>query len=197
MIMHGPSVSLVPLDRRHLEATRRWANDWEIAELMDRATPVSDAAHEHWFATLHGKTDRVYFAIEIQAEDDTPSHVGNVWLWDIDPRHRKCEVRIVVGHDSVRSQGLGTQALSLISKYAFERLNLHKVFALVLASNARAVRAFENAGFQQEGLLKNDRWSGERYVDVTMLGLLREARVNNVPSAHVRRQLHDTASHHA
>ncbi len=197
MILTGSSASLVPLDRRHLTATRAWANDWEIAEFMDRATPVSDAAHERWYEAIENRADCVYFAIEANDESATSQHIGNVWLWDIDTRHRKAEVRIVIGARNLRSQGIGTDALDLVSRYAFRRLNLRRLYAFVLSSNTRAVKAFEKAGFQQEGLLRGDRWSGEQYVDVVSLARMREAERGYIPTAHVRARLGDTIPNHA
>jgi diamine N-acetyltransferase len=168
----GETVSLKPLERRHLDATRAWANDPELARVLDRASPVSEAEHERWFATLHERSGCVYFAIE---RNEDGAHIGNVWLWDIDGRHRKAEIRIVVGAPEGQNRGMGTEALELLSTYAFERLHLHKVYAYVLAINPRALRAFEKAGFSVEGILKADRWAGSGYTDVYLLGKLADA----------------------
>jgi len=163
-------VSLSPFDRRHLDATRRWVNDPEISRLLGRALPVSDTEHEQWFGALERSTDQVHFAIETRADG---RHVGNIWLWGIDWRHHKGELRIVIGEPPALGRGVGTEAIGLLCTYAFERLNLHKVSAYVLDINPRALRAFEKAGFAVEGVLKEDRWDGTRYCDVYLLGRIR------------------------
>ena len=162
MILRGTNVCLCPLDRRHAEGARAWANDVELARLLDRARPVSDAEHEKWTAGLHGRDDCVYFAIET-AEG---RHVGNVWLWGIDPRHRKAEVRIVIGEPQALGRGMGSEAIRLLADYARDRLNLRRLYAYVLSTNPRARRAFEKAGFELEGTLRQDRWVGDGYADV-------------------------------
>lgn len=171
MILPGTAVRLGPLDRRHVERTRAWANDLALGRLLDRAWPVSDAAHEQWAASLHGHDDRVYFAIE------TPDgrHVGNVWLWAIDARHRKAEVRIVIGETAALGRGLGSAAIALLADYARDRLNLRRLYAYVLGTNPRARRAFEKADFALEGVLRQDRWTGDGYADVFLLGRLMPA----------------------
>ena len=161
------SVRLRPLERRHLEKTLEWANDPELMRLLNRAHTVSRDEHEQWFDALQKREDCRYFAIE--SVDGT--HLGDVWLWDIDSRHRRAELRIVMGLDST-GKGAGTEAISQLCDYAFERLNLHKVYAYVLAINPRARRSFEKAGFVLEGLLREDRWTGESFVDVHLLGKL-------------------------
>jgi RimJ/RimL family protein N-acetyltransferase len=163
----GPTVSLRPFDRGHLGRTRDWVNHPELSRLLGRAVPVSDAEHERWFAAARAARDRVMFAIETNARK---RHVGNIWLCNIDWRHRKAELRIVIGDAASTDRGLGTEAIGLLSAYARERLNLHRIYAYVLGTNPRALRAFEKAGFAVEGVLKDDRWSDGRYVDAYVVG---------------------------
>jgi RimJ/RimL family protein N-acetyltransferase len=99
--------------------------------------------------------------------------VGNVWLWDIDRRHGKAELRVVIGRQEARGKGLGVEAIDQLCRHAFERLGLHRVYAYVLAINPAARRAFERAGFVLEGTLRDDRRAGDGYVDGYLL-----ARVN-------------------
>ena len=162
-------VRLVPLDRQHLEQTRVWANDPDLMRLMDRAQPVSTAEHEAWFASLGDRSDCSYFAIETR---DTGVHVGNVWLFAIDPRHRKAELRVVIGAPTARGRGYGAEAIDRLCQYGFGELGLHRIYAYVLAINPRARRAFEHAGFALEGTLRDDRWSGDRFIDAYLLARL-------------------------
>lgn len=162
-------LDLVPLDRRHLSRTREWANDPELMRLMDRKQPVSPAEHEAWFASLPRRSDCAYFAIETA---DPRTHIGNVWLWDIDRRNRKAELRVVVGDRTVRGKGLGAEAIDRLCRYAFDQLDLHRVYAYVLDINPSARSAFERAGFTLEGTLRDDRWAAERFIDSYLLAKL-------------------------
>ena len=164
-------VVLRALERRHLAATLAWGNDPELRRLLDRARPIGAEEHERWFASLAERTDTRHFAIEAGQQ-----HVGNVWLAEINRRHRKAEVRIVLGLDAV-GKGCGSQALRLVTEYAFAALDLRRVYAYVLAFNPRARRAFEKAGFELEGTLRQDRLVNDTAVDVFVLG-----RVSDSPS---------------
>jgi RimJ/RimL family protein N-acetyltransferase len=162
------AVTLVPLGAEHLVRTRAWANDPELMRLMDRARVVSEEEHAAWFDALQRRHDCAYFAIDLAG-----AHVGNVWLWAIDTRHRKAEVRIVVGDAGARGHGVGTRAIELAVLHAFERLQLHRVYAYVLAINPTARRAFERAGFELEGTLRDDRVTGAGFTDSHLLARLR------------------------
>ena len=170
-MLQGTRLRLCPFARSHGVRTRTWMNDLPLMSALDRAKPVSEMEHERWVEDVLHREDCFFWAIEA---DDPPQHIGNVWLWAIDSRHRKAEMRIVIGEEGFVEKGLGTEAISLLCTYGFTRLNLHKLYAFVLANNPRGQRAFEKAGFQVEGLLRHDRWAGTYYTDVSVLGKLNE-----------------------
>ena len=163
--MGSGRVNLVPLDRRHLARTRTWANDPGLMWVMGRARVVSEAEHQAWFEALARRDDRVYFAVET----GEALHVGNVWLWAIDRRHRKAELRVVIGDAAARGRGIGVAAIDRMCRYAFDELKLHRIYANVLAINPAGRRAFERAGFALEGALRDDRLAGDRFIDTYVM----------------------------
>jgi UDP-4-amino-4,6-dideoxy-N-acetyl-beta-L-altrosamine N-acetyltransferase len=163
----GKTIRLVALESKHKDRIRDWSNDPEIARFLGRWKPVSEIEHEQWFSTLHKNPSHMYFAIETL---DQEKHIGNIWLCDIDERNRKAEIRIMIGETDNQNRGLGTEAIQVISDYAFRDLNLHKVYAYVLGTNPRAKKSFEKVGFVLEGTLQKDRWSENQYIDVFLLG---------------------------
>ena len=90
-------------------------------------------------------------------------------LFRSDRRHRKAELRVVVGDRSARGKGLGAEAIDRLCRYAFEKLDLHRVYAYVLGINPSARKAFERAGFSLEGTLRDDRWAVDRFIDSYLL----------------------------
>ena len=167
----GKMICLSPFGHRHLDATLAWVNDNEFSRLLNRAKPVSQFEHERWFEKLQQRSDCIYFAVETLSP---VRHVGNVWLWDIDQRHRKAEIRVLIGERECLGRGIGSEAISLVTSYGFNDLHLHKVYAYVLAMNIPALRAFERLGFNIEGTLRKDRWVESYFSDVYLLGKLNE-----------------------
>jgi len=162
----SPGVALAPFEKRHLAQTLHWTNDPELARLLDRPRRIDEDEHARWFDSLPSRSDTVFFAIE---EDGR--HVGNVWLAALDRRHRKAEVRSVLGSTAV-NRGCGTRAIELMADHAFTAMGLNRVYAFVLAFNPRARRAFEKAQFVLEGTLREDRFDGGEFVDTFVLGRL-------------------------
>jgi RimJ/RimL family protein N-acetyltransferase len=167
----GTTVILRPFEKKDFEDYRKWVNNPVIASLVDRALPVTKQEHEEWCSALVENKNAVVFAITSASD---ACYIGNVWLWGIDWRHRKAELRIIVGDENYHGKGLGTEAIELITMFAFKKLNLNRIFAYVLNSNERAKKAFEKAGFSVEGVLKRDRFIDGQYQDVFLMAILRE-----------------------
>src|SRR5262249_602538 len=170
VVEEGDLVRLRPFTPADAEPYRGWVNDPEVARLIDRARPVTAAEHQAWYEALINSTTAAPFAIERRADKEL---LGLVWLYDIHPRHRRAEVRIVIGERGTWGAGCGTDALRVLARIAFGPLGLDKLWADVLATNPRGVAAFERAGFAREGCLRGDRVQDGGRVDVVRLGLLR------------------------
>ena len=71
-----------------------------------------------------------------------------------------------------RGQGLGRAAISLALDHAFGPLGLHRVALHVLATNTRAIRCYEGAGFRHEGRLREAARIGGGYQDDLVMAIL-------------------------
>lgn len=160
-----------PFEKDDLEKYRTWVNDVKVAYSIDRATPVTKHEHENWYSDLIRNKNATVFAIKTISENQ---YIGNVWLWDINWRHHKAEVRILVGDEDHYGKGLGTESLKLMANFAFNKLNLNRLYAYIIAANIRANKAFEKAGFTVEGILRKDRYIDGMYQDVLLMAILRD-----------------------
>lgn len=107
------------------------------------------------------RRDAVVFSV---IDNESGEYLGNVWLWAVHPVHRSAELRIVMSPEA-KGKGFGTAACQGLLRFAFQDLNLHKVYLYVLNHNKGAVRAFEKAGFVREGVLKDEFFVAGKYED--------------------------------
>ena len=121
-----------------------------------------------WYSTRTDHDDRLDLAIVDRA---TGGYVGEVVLNELDPHNRSCGLRIGIGPRG-RDRGLGTEAVRLIVRYAFESVLLHRIELEVYAFNPRARHVYERVGFVHEGTRRDAlRWDGE-WVDAHVMALL-------------------------
>lgn len=175
-------IELRAFEKEDIETYRSWINDHEIARMLDRNLPVSKIEHERWYADLMQNRNAVVFAVDLIKPMNGHKYIGNVWLWDINWRHHKAEIRIVIGNEDYCGKGLGVHALKIISSYAFKELNLNRIYAYVLRYNTRGIRAFEKSGFLMEGILEKDRFIDGRFNDVMLMAKLADNKFDKETS---------------
>jgi ribosomal-protein-alanine N-acetyltransferase len=61
----------------------------------------------------------------------------------------------------VRGKGIATAATKLLTGYGFETIGFHRIEALVVESNTPSLRVLSNAGYLQEGVLRDKSCCGD------------------------------------
>lgn len=69
-------------------------------------------------------------------------------------------------------KGSGKRLCSMALNHAFTQLKLHKICGRVLACNRRSIHLHKFLRFQEEGVLRDQHFDGERYRHVICFGLL-------------------------
>jgi RimJ/RimL family protein N-acetyltransferase len=165
-------IVLAPIVRADAPTLFAWINDRELVLLSAPYRPVHEPSHRAWLEHAASRTDGVTFAIRLATSRRL---IGICQLNGVHPIHRSAELQIRIGDPRWRERGLGTEAVRRLVAFAFEDLNLHRVFLHVFATNARAVRAYRRAGFAVEGTLREAVHVDGRYVDVLVMSILRKA----------------------
>lgn len=91
--------------------------------------------------------------------------LGLVELVEIDLIHRNAEFQIIID-PNYQGKGYAYTVTLLAMKYAFQVLNLHKLYLIVDKENAKAIHIYKKAGFTVEGELKEEFFTGGQYRDV-------------------------------
>jgi ribosomal-protein-alanine N-acetyltransferase len=150
----------------------RWLNDPDVTHYLEvRHLPRSRENISKYVTAMDGNPDEILLAICLK---DNGRHVGNIKLGPINWIHRFAEVSLVIGDKSIWRRGIATEAIFLISRYAFSVLNLHKLRAGCYEKNVGSAKAFLKVGFLQEGILKNHWYVNGSYQDEIVFGLCRE-----------------------
>ena len=138
------------------------------AEAHAPATPEEEKLAREWYATRNDTDDRLDLAIVDKASGEC---VGEAVLNDWDSGNQSCNFRILIGPGG-QNRGLGSEATRLIVGHGFEHLGLHRIALEVYAFNPRARRAYEKAGFQVEGVLRESLRYGDQRIDATVMSIL-------------------------
>jgi RimJ/RimL family protein N-acetyltransferase len=133
--------------------------------------PKNLASMEEFIGKLYSNQETILFMICDRAED-TP--VGYTGFFRCDWGSRAAVFFITLFDPARKGKGYGGEATRLIVRYGFETLNLNRIQLHVWVDNAAGVKAYQKAGFQIEGTLRQAMYHEGRYCDFYVMGILRE-----------------------
>jgi RimJ/RimL family protein N-acetyltransferase len=173
-MLKGEKVILRPMRREYLEKYGEYLNDVELLLLSSEAPPMP-MEHERLVAQfeqhlLQPRENFIWFAIEVQGG----KFVGQCILHKFDNAARTCELGITIGDRDYHGRGYGTDAVRLLTRYAFRLLNMRKVYLTTNGTNERGQKAFAKSGFEEEARLRDHIWLNGTYDDLVYMAAYRE-----------------------
>src|SRR5699024_926316 len=141
---------------------------------------------DFWFSESHLSMEQLKQHFDKGIEDDNlrqfiltenNERLGFVGIVCISPKHRHAEFVIMIdpGH---QGNGHATAATRLAIRYAFNTLNLHKLYLIVDKENKKAIHIYEKAGFQVEGEKNEHFFVNGSYHDAISMYILAEDYFN-------------------
>ena len=145
------NIKLIPHCEAYIAASFAWlSTDEGLRKQIDcLAPPLSEEVNEFCWSIRWADRSRKDFAIIANGE-----HIGNCGLTDIDTARRKAQLWIYIGDG--RGKGAGSIAVRKLLAYAFDDLDLHRVYIRVLANNPQAICFYQRFGFSIEGIFRQD-----------------------------------------
>ena len=142
------------------EVYLNWLNDSEIQKFTRRHNIKTSMADLQQFIENTKNSDDIYLAIEITNGN---KHIGNVFLINIDDNSKNAELTIMIGDQESQGQGYATETIELVTKYAFETLGLHRLYAY--SPNPSFNKVMKKIGWHFEGTQQEAFWDGEKFID--------------------------------
>jgi RimJ/RimL family protein N-acetyltransferase len=149
-----------------------WLADPEVNRYLETRFQQHTRADIVRYIEMMTKAPDVAFLAIVRRSDDL--HLGNLRLGEIDPYHQTATVALLIGEKSVWGQGYGSEAIALVSRYAFDALSVRKLTARVYSNNLASLNAFQKAGWMSEGVQRQQFVSDGQLVDGIWLGCSRD-----------------------
>jgi RimJ/RimL family protein N-acetyltransferase len=166
----GKKVYLRGLEESDLENIQRWLCDSGVTKLLFQGDiPPNLHLMKEEFHKKMSQNNEIVFAIVSKANN---LHVGWAGIYEINWVSRNGELRFFIGEKKHWRKGLTTESVSLLIDYAFNKLNLHRVYGGANIENHGSVKIFRKLGFSQEGISKEGHYRNGRYYDLIRFGLL-------------------------
>lgn len=167
----GEKVLLRPFEAEDMEHMIRWYNQPELRALIGQVYPETKHSAEDWFERLCTDRSRVWFAVVRQSDGVV---VGEAGLLRMDFPWKTTDLTMIIGDESARGQGLGTEAIVLLMDYAFGYLGFHRIAIGVVGFNDKALRFYEKVGFRREGIQRDGYFYRHKFHDFVMMSILED-----------------------
>ncbi|MCJ1655441.1 GNAT family protein [Staphylococcus sp. NRL 16/872] len=147
-----------------------WMKNDKLRYLIGTVYPITELEHENWFQNRMLEKDNRMFVIELENE----TSIGIIGFKNLDWVNRNAELFIYIGEEAYWGKGYGTQALELMTKFAFNSLNLHMLYLEVFSYNKNATKTYERLGFKQDGVLRQSKFQDGKYYDKIIMSKINE-----------------------
>lgn len=149
-----------------------WMNDSNINKYLEsRFTTHTIGSLKEFVTSMNNSENNILFAI---VDKESEKHIGNIKLGNIHPIHKYADIGLIIGNKSYWGQGIATNAIFLVSNYAFNNLHLRKIFAGVYENNIGSIKAFEKCGFKKAYIKKDTYFFDGKYIDAFVFELYNE-----------------------
>lgn len=160
------TVRLVPLSQRHAPALDKALEDPDIVANTRVPEPVPPGFATTWISRYEeGRRDgsREGFALE----DDDGTFLGLGVIPRIDREAETAELGYVVVPEA-RGRGVATEALRLLTEFAFAELELVRLELLIAVHNEGSKVVAQRAGYVREGVLRSAYFKQGRREDTEL-----------------------------
>lgn len=171
MLLCGEKIILRPATYDDTELIVNWRNQSFIKNNMINRAPFTVCGHHEWIRTMIETGKAIQFIME---EKKNRRPVGSVYLRDINYDYEKAEFGAFIGDKDATGLGYGTEAAALMLEYAFNTLNLHKIFLRLVSTNTAAEKSYLKAGFVREAYLKDEVKIDGEFVDIILMSKLKD-----------------------
>ena len=160
--LNGTHISLRALEPEDLDFLYSLENNPDIWEISGTTTPYSRHVLQRYLDNAHRDIYDVK-QLRLCICNEADAVIGLIDLFDFDPKNRRAGLGIVILTADERGKGFGSEAITMLSDYAFITLDVHQLYANVIEDNLASIHLFEKLGFEKVGLKKDWIFSNGSY----------------------------------
>ena len=172
VFINGKRLYLRPPCKSDLPYFVRWFNDPEVRIFLNQIYPMTESGEEKWLEGLVERKNDIVLVIVLKGKtpmQDRP--IGNIGIHGIERENGVATTGAAIGEKDCWEKGYGTEAKMILLDYAFNTLNLRKVYSRVLAINPRSRAYSEKCGYVLEAALPKAHFRQGKYVDECILAV--------------------------
>lgn len=172
--MHGARIVLRPLRSRDAQDLQRQVNRRDVVQFLAEVPYPYTLKDAQWFIremTKAEKKGKDYVFAICTPDDDTL--IGVVGLHNIHPIHKHGVLGYWLGK-KYWGNGYMTEAVSLMLRFAFSELKLHRIGVSAYTENMGSLSVIRKNGFTEEGIAREKYYRFGKWLTSIQFSMLRK-----------------------
>lgn len=174
-MLKGQSVGLRAIERGDLESLLSWRNRPEFRRYFREYRELNREQQSAWYESkvLGDPATRMFAICDLESGD----LIGACGLCYIDWINRSADFSLYIGiRDLYIDDRYAPDAARTLIRYAFDELNLHRLWSEIYEFDTPKQDLFDTLGFFLEGRHRQTHWSEGRWNDSLFFGMIRSDR---------------------
>ena len=173
-MIKGKLVGLRAVEREDLKIMRDWRNLPEFRKNFREYRELNMEMQIKWFEKFVVEdNDTQMFIIERFKDSKSIGVCGLVYIdWVI----KSADISFYIGEKNVYIDSLGyaDEALILLMKYAFNQLNLHKIWTELYEFDTKKINFYEKYKFKRDAVLRDNCFEDGKYWNAYIYSLIQD-----------------------
>ncbi len=152
--MESKRLKLIEFEEKYIDnKVMSWFENKDLMKFYTNSKKKIDK-NELIHSVITGKNEGESYTYLISFKE-TDELIGTVKLGPINKAHKISDLVTLIGEKrDYYGKGIGTEAIQLAIKLAFEKYDIRKLFGGMYRSNIPSIKAYTRAGWIIEGVLK-------------------------------------------
>ena len=170
MNIKGEKVLLRAMEEKDMPFLLEMINDPEMEKMViGWSFPNSMKQQMEWYNRVVSDSKNLRFAIEYEGK-----FVGISTLIKSDWKNRSADHGIKLHQSAPKGVGIATDAVYATMKYAFEELQLHRLYGSILDYNIPSQKLYAKCGWVKEGCYRQNVFKNNEYHDEWPMAILKD-----------------------
>jgi hypothetical protein len=170
-VLKGNHVGLRAIEKQDLETLLMWRNQPELRRYFREFRELNSTQQLIWFekCVLDNSKTHMFSICELESQN----LIGACGLCYIDWVNRSADFSIYIGAEGLYiDDKYAHDAGDLMIRYAFDELNLHRLWAEIYNFDQIKMQYFSKLGFLLEGKFRDTHWAEGKWHDSLFYSLL-------------------------
>jgi RimJ/RimL family protein N-acetyltransferase len=169
-MLSGKKTFLRAIEKSDLKTLMDWRNKPELRQYFREYRELGSDQQNAWYENMVLNDNRVRMFAILNSEKQLIGACGLCYINWVD---HNADFSIYIGHDDIYiDEDLAIDVSQTMIKYAFEELNMHRLWAEIYDFDHPKTKMFNTLGFELDGRHRETHWTNGKWCDSLFFSLL-------------------------